>query len=257
MTAFFFDLFLNLPAEQKDIVMNIAIIGYGKMGKEIVRIAQNRGHNIALIIDVDNAADLNQEKLSDIDVAIEFSSPHTAKENIISCISNSTPVVSGTTGWLDSWDEVTQLCKEKEGALFYASNYSIGVNILFAINTKLASIMDSFPQYGVSMEEVHHIHKLDEPSGTAISLANQITESLERKSNWTLEKPKETEISIQARREGEVTGFHSLTYESGFDSITISHDAKSREGFATGAVMAAEYIAGKTGVFGMKDMLKF
>lgn len=235
--------------------MNIAIIGYGKMGKEIARIAQNRGHKIALTIDVDNSSDLNKEKLKDVDVAIEFSSPDTAKENIISCITNSTPVVSGTTGWLESWEEVRQLCKANDGCLFYASNYSIGVNILFAINTKLASIMDSYPQYDVSMEEVHHIHKLDEPSGTAISLADQIEANINRKSNWTLEIPGENEIGILARREGEVNGFHSITYESEFDSITISHDAKSREGFATGAVLAAEYIAGKKGIFGMKDML--
>ena len=235
--------------------MNIAIIGYGKMGKEIARIAHSRGHKTPLLIDLDNASDLNKEKLSDIDVAIEFSSPGTARDNIISCINNSTPVVSGTTGWLESWDEVVLLCKEKNGGLFYASNYSVGVNILFAINDKLASIMDSFPQYEVSMEEVHHIHKLDEPSGTAISLANQITEKIERKSNWTLQKPGEREVAIQAKREGEATGYHSVTYKSGFDSITISHDAKSREGFATGAVMAAEYLDGKSGVFGMEDML--
>lgn len=237
--------------------MNIAIIGYGKMGKEIARIAQNRGHKIALIIDIDNANDLTMEKLRDIDVAIEFSSPQTAKENILSCIKNSTPVVSGTTGWLDSWDEVTQLCKEKNGSLFYASNYSVGVNVLFAINEKLASIMNSLTQYNVSMEEVHHIHKLDEPSGTAISLADQITEKIDRKTKWTLGDPEEKELAIHARREGEVPGFHSVTYDSGFDSITISHDARSREGFATGAVLAAEFIAGKHGVFEMKDMLNF
>lgn len=237
--------------------MNIAIIGYGKMGKEIARVAQKRGHKIALIIDADNTSELNHDKLNDIDVAIEFSSPQTAKENILSCIKNATPVVSGTTGWIDSWDEVYRLCKENNGSFFYASNYSIGVNILFAINTKLASIMDAFPEYEVSMEEVHHIHKLDEPSGTAISLAEQITENMTRKSKWTLKDPEEDELAIHAKREGEVTGFHSIKYQSGFDNITISHDAKSREGFATGAVMAAEYIVGKQGVFGMKDMLNF
>ena len=150
---------------------------------------------------------------------------------------------------------MTQLCKSSNGSLFYASNFSIGVNILFAINTKLASIMNSFPQYEVSMEEVHHIHKLDEPSGTAISLVNQITENIDRKSEWTLQEAGKKGVAIQAKREGEVKGFHSVTYESEHDSITISHDAKSREGFATGAVMAAEFLAGKTGVYGMKDML--
>ncbi len=237
--------------------MKIAIIGYGKMGKEIARIAESRGHELALIIDLDNSGDLNKVNLREIEVAIEFSSPTSAKENIITCINNSTPVVSGTTGWLDSWDEVIQLCAEHKSSMFYASNYSVGVNILFAINTKLASIMNSFPQYDVSMKEVHHIHKLDAPSGTAISLAEQISQQLQRKNNWTLETGGSEQISIEAKREGEVNGFHSVTYESDFDSITIAHDAKSREGFATGAVLAAEFIAGKTGVFGMKDMLNF
>lgn len=236
--------------------MKIALIGYGKMGKEIARIARSRGHEISLVIDVDNASELNSKNLEAIDVAIEFSSPDSAKQNVITCIQNSTPVVSGTTGWHDDLEEVVELCKQHEGGLFWASNYSIGVNILGAINTKLASIMNDFPQYDISMEEVHHIHKLDAPSGTAITLADEIISKIDRKSAWTIEDPEGSELAISAKREGEVTGFHSVNYESSFDSITISHNAKSREGFATGAVLAAEFLAGKTGVFGMNDMLK-
>lgn len=236
--------------------MKIAIIGYGKMGKEIARIAASRNHEIALIIDEDNAAELNSENLENIDVAIEFSSPESAKQNIISCIKKNTPIVSGTTGWLSAWDEVVELCKQYEGGLFYASNYAVGVNILFAINEKLASIMDNFPQFEVSMEETHHIHKLDAPSGTAITLAEEITSKIDRKTAWTLEDPGASEIGITVKREGEAKGFHSVSYESSQESITISHNSKTREGLATGAVLAAEFLAGKTGVFGMKDMLK-
>lgn len=235
--------------------MKIAIIGYGKMGQEIARIAKNRGHEISLTIDVDNASELNSENLKGVDVAIEFSSPDAAKSNIITCLQNNIPVVSGTTGWLDSWEEVSQICTENKGGLFYASNFSIGVNILFAINTKLASIMDSFPQYDVSMEEIHHIHKLDAPSGTAISLAEQISGQLQRKSGWSVDVETSENIHINSKREGEVKGFHSVTYESELDSITISHYAKSREGFATGAVLAAEFLLDKKGLFGMNDML--
>ncbi len=235
--------------------MKIAIIGYGKMGQEIVRIAKNRGHDISLIIDVNNASDLNDKNLKEVDVAIEFSSPDAAKNNIITCLNNNTPIVSGTTGWLNSWEEVSNICKENKGGLFYASNYSIGVNILFAINSKLASIMDSFPQYQASMKEIHHVHKLDAPSGTAITLAGQISEKLRRNTGWSLEASKEGELFIDAQREGEVKGFHSVSYDSNLDTITISHNAKSREGFATGAVMAAEFIHGKSGVFGMEEML--
>jgi len=236
--------------------MKIAIIGYGKMGHEIARIAKNRANEISLIIDADNASDLNTKNLKKVDVAIEFSSPDAAKNNIITCLKNNTPVVSGTTGWLDSWEEVSNICRENNGALFYASNYSIGVNILFAINSKLASIMDSFPEYEASMKEVHHIHKLDAPSGTAITLAEQITRNLQRNTAWSLEADKEGKLFIDAQREGEVKGFHSVSYDSDLDTITISHHAKSREGFATGAVMAAEFIQGKNGIFGMEEMLK-
>lgn len=237
--------------------MKIAIIGYGKMGKMIEDIALSRGHEISLKIDLDNAHELNSMNLENIDVAIEFSSPEAGKQNIISCLKAGTPVVSGTTGWLADWEEVTQLVEEYKGALFYASNYSIGVNILFAINSKLASIMEAYPQYDVSMEEIHHIHKADAPSGTAISLADQITGNIKRKSGWTLDMPTSDEVGIEAKREGEVPGFHSVTYDSNMDTISISHNAKSRVGFATGAVLAAEFINGKSGVFSMNEMLNF
>ncbi len=236
--------------------MKIAIIGYGKMGKEIATIAKSRGHEISLIVDVDNADELNSKNLELIDVAIEFSSPKSVKQNIITCVENNTPVVSGTTGWLGDWDEVIELCQQHEGGLFYASNYAVGVNILFAINAKLASIMDVFPQFEVSMEETHHIHKLDAPSGTAITLADEIIKNIERKSTWTLATPGESKIPIAVKRVGEAKGFHSVTYESSQESITISHNSKTREGLATGAILAAEFLAGKTGVYGMNDMLK-
>ncbi len=235
--------------------MNIAIIGYGKMGKEIARIAELRSHQIGLIIDIDNKEDLSTGKLSRNDVAIEFSSPKSAYHNIAACLKAGIPVVSGTTGWLDRWDDVARIAAETETGLFYASNFSIGVNILFALNTYLAEIMNSFPQYDVSLEEIHHIHKLDAPSGTAITLADQITEKLSSRNSWSLQKGNPKDIFIDAKREGEINGYHKVTYDSDIDTITISHNAKSREGFGTGAVLAAEYIKGKKGIHSMKDML--
>lgn len=235
--------------------MKIAIIGYGKMGHEIANMARDRGHTVDLIIDKDNASDLNEDNLASIDVAIEFSSPDAAFDNILSCIRGNTPVVSGTTGWLNRWSEVEKACETHSGAFFYASNFSIGVNILFAVNKKLASIMEGFPQYDVSMEEIHHVHKLDAPSGTAITLAEQIAEQLEAKEGWSLEPGDERKIHINAKREGEVNGYHKVIYDSEIDTLTISHNAKSRKGFASGAILAAEYIAGKQGMFSMKEML--
>jgi 4-hydroxy-tetrahydrodipicolinate reductase len=236
--------------------MNIAIIGYGKMGREIARIAQLRGHQIVLIIDVDNSEDLTAENLKQTDVAIEFSSPAAAYRNISMCIQSGTPVVSGTTGWLDKWDDIVKLSDDAGTGLFYASNYSIGVNILFAVNSHLAEIMAGFPQYDVSLEEIHHIHKLDAPSGTAITLVNQVTDHLPTRKTWTLSKGDPEKIYIDAKREGEVNGYHKVTYDSDIDTLTITHNAKSREGFATGAVLAAEYMKGKQGIHSMKEMLK-
>lgn len=237
--------------------MKIALIGYGKMGREIASLAKKRGHDIALVIDINNSEDLNKENLQNIDVAFEFSSPDSAYTNILTCLKSSIPVVVGTTGWLDRWDDVVKVCIENKAGLFYASNYSIGVNVLFAINSKLAEIMNKFPEYDVSMEEVHHIHKLDAPSGTAITLANQITENLSSKTGWTIENKNEANIYINVRREGEVTGFHKIIYDSEIDTLEVSHNAKSRKGFVLGALLAAEYMKGKSGIHSMKNMLKF
>ncbi len=235
--------------------MNIAIIGYGKMGHEIERIARQRGHKISLVIDMENAGELNASGLADTDVAIEFSSPASAFDNISRCLKAKTPVVSGTTGWLDNYDEIVQLAHKTDTGFFYASNFSIGVNILFAINSRLAELMNNFPQYEVSMEEVHHIHKLDAPSGTAISLAKQAAEKLADKDSWSLRMNENRKIYINAKREGEVHGFHKVVYDSEADTITISHNAKSREGFASGAVLAAEYMKERTGIHNMKALL--
>lgn len=236
--------------------MNIAIIGYGKMGKTIAELARNKGHQIGLIIDLENAADLTDKNLEEIDVAIEFSSPVAAVKNIEICLRSGTPVVSGTTGWLDRWEEITKLCDKHQSGIFYTSNFSIGVNIMFALNKKLAEMMRPFPAYDVSIEEIHHIHKLDAPSGTAITLAEGLLEQLKEKKQWTLDRPEDDEIHVNARREGEVTGFHSVIYDSEIDTLTISHNAKSRQGFAIGAILAAEYMEGKTGIHSMKELLK-
>ncbi|MCF8225593.1 MAG: 4-hydroxy-tetrahydrodipicolinate reductase [Bacteroidales bacterium] len=235
--------------------MNIAIIGYGKMGREIEAVAGARGHNISLVIDIDNFNDLNKQNLGKVDVAMEFSSPEAAFRNIMTCLENKTPVVSGTTGWLDKWDKVVDICNRQGGSLFYASNFSIGVNILFALNTHMAKIMSRFPRYEVSMKEIHHVHKLDAPSGTAITMADQITAGIPDKTGWTLDPNESDKIRIEAIREGEVNGYHRISYESDVDTIAIEHNAKSRKGFATGAIMAAEYLKDKKGIHSMKDML--
>ena len=235
--------------------MNIAIIGYGKMGHEIEAIARQRGHTIDLIIDLENSASLNAENLAKVDVAIEFSNPSAALNNILTCLNAKTPVVAGTTGWLDNWSEVEKACTENDAAFFYASNYSIGVNILFAINRNLAEIMNDFPEYDVSINEIHYVHKLYAPSGTAISLADQISKELKRKDRWSLEQANKENIWIKAEREGEVNGYHEVIYDSDIDTISISHSAKSRKGFATGAVLAAEYLPGKKGIHSMKELL--
>lgn len=238
--------------------MNVALIGYGKMGHEIEAILLDRGHKVALIIDMNNAGDLNAEKLKDIDVAIEFSTPDTAYGNIVKCIENRVPVVCGTTAWLERLGEVEKLCKECDGAFFYASNYSVGVNVFFALNRRLAELMNPFAQYDVTLEETHHTQKKDAPSGTAITLAEGILENLERKKSWvgtTTTEP--DELEVVAIRRSVVPGTHTVTYESPADLITMTHNAKSRAGFAIGAVLAAEFIKGKSGVFGMKDLLGF
>jgi 4-hydroxy-tetrahydrodipicolinate reductase len=230
--------------------MKIALLGYGKMGKVIERIALERGHEIVLKKDEFNT----YEGLSSADVAIDFSVPSAAVSNISSCFNANVPVVSGTTGWLEHYDEMIALCKAKNGGFISSSNFSLGVNLFFEFNEYLAKIMSKFDHYKVDMEEIHHDQKLDAPSGTAISLAKGVIEN-SNYTNWTLDNPKENEIHIEAVRVGTVPGTHTVTYTSEVDSIEIKHTAHNREGFALGAVIAAEWLAGKHGVFTMKDVL--
>ena len=238
--------------------MKIALIGYGKMGKTIEQIALQRGHQIVSIIDINNTADFESEAFRSADVAIEFTTPATALGNYMRCFAANVPVVSGTTGWLSHLDEVKAKCEQEGKTFFYASNFSVGVNIFFALNRYLAKIMNGFPAYDVRMTEVHHIHKLDAPSGTAITLAEGILDNVERKERWTLETAEQpTDLPIHAIREGEVPGIHEIIYESEADTISIKHDAKSRAGFALGAVIAAEFTAGKKGFLGMNDLFHF
>ena len=238
--------------------MNIALIGYGKMGHEIEKIALKRGHNIVSIIGMNNLEEFNSPAFKSADVAIEFSTPDSAIQNYRKCFEVGVAVVAGTTGWLEHLDEVKRACAEQGKTFFYASNYSLGVNIFFALNKYLAKIMNNYPSYEVKMEEVHHIHKLDAPSGTAITLAEDLIKEVDRKERWSLEvEEKQTDLPIHCIREGEVPGIHEIIYESEADIISIKHDAKSRVGFALGAVLAAEFTNGKKGFLGMGDMLKF
>ena len=238
--------------------MKNALIGYGKMGKTIEQIALNRGHQIVSIVDINNPEEFQSANFKSANVAIEFTTPATAFDNYMKSFAAGVPVVSGTTGWLDRIGEIKEKCEKEGKTFFYASNFSIGVNIFFALNKYLAKIMNNFPSYNISMTETHHIHKLDAPSGTAITLAEGIIENVDRKDRWTLETAEQpTDLPIHAIREGEVPGIHEVTYESDVDYISIKHDAKSRAGFALGAVVAAEFTAGKKGFLGMDDMLKF
>ena len=237
--------------------MNIALIGHGKMGKTIEEIALSRGHKIVCIIDLDNIDDFSSDAFRSSDVAIEFTTPATAVDNYRRAFAAHVPVVSGTTGWLSREQEVRKMVDDCDASFFYTSNFSIGVNIFFALNRYLAKIMNGFSQYGVAMHEIHHIHKLDHPSGTAISLANDITACLDRKSGWT-ENPDETDkLLITNERVGEVPGTHIITYTSDVDAIKIEHEAFSRRGFALGAVLAAEWLPGHKGWCSMNDMLNF
>lgn len=238
--------------------MKIALIGYGKMGKEIERIAQDRGHSIVSIVDENNLVEFDSPAFKSADVAIEFTTPASAMNNYRKCFAAQVPVVAGTTGWLEHLPEVKEACEKNSQTFFYASNYSLGVNIFFAVNKYLAKIMNQFPDYTVRMEETHHIHKLDAPSGTAITLAEGIIENVDRKSDWHLEtEMKAADLAIHCIREGEVPGIHEIFYESEADVISIKHDAKNRRGFALGAVLAAEFTCGKKGFLGMQDMLNF
>lgn len=230
--------------------MRIALLGYGKMGKVIEAIALQRGHTIVLKV----SSEIKNYTLTDVDVAIEFSTPESAVENITHCLHHNVPVICGTTGWLEDYDKMMQLCHDRNGAFIYASNFSLGVNIFFELNTTLAKLMRGLPQYNVSIEEIHHTQKLDAPSGTAITLANDIIAHSEYH-DWTLENPNHNELPIVAKRIENVPGTHEITYHSTVDSIQIKHTAHSREGFALGAVVAAEWLLGKKGVFTMKDVL--
>ena len=237
--------------------MKIALIGYGKMGQTIERIAKERGHEIVSIIDIDNLEDFNSEAFRSADVAIEFTRPEVALSNIRSCFNANVPIVCGTTGWHEFLPEIRKEVEEGNKTLFWSSNYSLGVNIFFALNKYLARLMNQFPDYNVEMTEVHHTQKLDAPSGTAITLAEGILENLDRKTAWKKETEECTnDLAIKSIREGQVPGIHTIRYESEVDSIEITHDAKSRQGFALGAVIAAEFTAGKKGLLGMSDLLK-
>jgi 4-hydroxy-tetrahydrodipicolinate reductase len=231
--------------------MNIALLGYGKMGKTIEQIALQRGHQIVLKVDKED----HDYDITKADVAIDFSIPTVAFNNISNCINHQIPVISGTTGWLNEYTKAVNLCEEKQGAFIYASNFSLGVNIFFELNKNLARMMTNLNQYKVSLEEIHHTQKLDAPSGTAISLANDIIAEHSNYKQWKLEESNESTINITAKRIDDIPGTHTVTYKSEVDTITIEHIAHNRQGFALGAVIAAEWILGKTGVFTMNDVL--
>lgn len=230
--------------------MKIALLGYGRMGKEIEKIAITRGHEIVIRKDVEDDIDITLA-----DVAIDFSVPSAAFNNITNCIENKVPVIAGTTGWLEKYEEAVAFCHQKKGAFLYASNFSVGVNIFFELNKQLAKMMSSLKDYQISMEEIHHTQKLDAPSGTAITLAEGIIDNTS-KNGWELGTNSSSEnIPIEAKRIPDVPGTHTVWYSSEVDTIEIKHTAHSRKGFALGAVIAAEWIVGKTGVFSMKDVL--
>ena len=239
--------------------MKIALIGYGKMGHEIEKVALERGHQIVCIVDIDENDKFNSPEFKSADIAIEFTTPKSALNNYRKAFESNIPVVSGTTGWLEYIDEIKNECNNNGKTFFYASNFSLGVNLFFAVNKYLSKLMNKFPAYNVAMEETHHIHKLDAPSGTAITLAEDIIANIERKNSWALYDDtvdnKSDIIEIKDYREGEVPGIHSVIYESEIDSIKITHDAKSRKGFAIGAVLAAEFTKDKKGFLGMQDLL--
>jgi 4-hydroxy-tetrahydrodipicolinate reductase len=237
--------------------MKIALIGYGKMGKEIEKIAIERGHQIVSRIDINSTDTFDSDAFRSAEAAIEFTVPEAAFGNYMNCFQQNVPVVSGTTGWLDKLPQIKELCKTQGKTFFYASNFSLGVNIFFALNKQLASIMNKANGYDVKMTEVHHTQKLDAPSGTAITLAEGIIDNYAPKQAWTLanDQATDSELQITALREGQVPGIHTITYDSDVDEITIHHSAKSRKGFALGAVLAAEFVKDNKGFLGMDDLL--
>lgn len=238
--------------------MNIALIGHGKMGHTIERLAPTRGHRIVSLIDIDNyRTAFDSDAFRRADVAIEFTGPQTAYDNITRCIDAGLPVVSGSTGWTARMDELKEHCLAAGGAFFYASNFSLGVNLFFALSDHLAKLMNAYPDYDVRLSETHHIHKLDAPSGTAVTLAEAIVRRIDRKTRWVRGQTQQAdEIGVESVREGEVPGTHEVTYDSPVDTIRLIHEAKSRDGFALGALLAAEFIVGRRGVFGMNDLLR-
>ncbi len=236
--------------------MNIALIGYGKMGKAIEEIALQKGHTITLKIDLENQHELSADNLKKADVAIEFTGPETAADNIYTCLDAGIPVISGSTGWLNKLPDIEKHCLKKNGSFLYASNFSIGVNIFFELNSKLAKLMARFPEYEVSIDEIHHTGKKDSPSGTAITLAEKVIRELPRKSSWVNNQPADgSQLQIVSRRIDPAPGTHTVKYSSSIDDIEIIHTAHNRKGFAAGALMAAEYIVNRKGIHTMKDVL--
>ncbi len=231
--------------------MKIALLGYGRMGKAIEKIAENRGHQIVARWDENSQND----PLAEADVAINFSVPSAAVSNIQAAFGHQVPVVCGTTGWLDAYETITQQAQAENCGFLYASNFSVGVNLFFALNQHLAKLMAPYPEYQASLEEIHHVHKLDAPSGTAITLAEGILKNDPRYSEWSLTAQQEHQLPIEALREPDVPGTHTVSYQSPIDTLEIRHEAHSREGFALGAVIAAEWLAGKSGIFSMNDVL--
>ena len=242
---------------KKPDTLKIALIGYGKMGKAIEEIALQHGHTISLKISSSNPDELTIENLQAADVAIEFTGPHSAVKNILSCMDAGIPVVCGSTGWLDKWEEIKEFCEKKDATLLYASNFSIGVNIFFEINKKLAALMANRNEYDITIEEIHHTQKKDAPSGTAITLAEEILQEIPRKNTWKNKaSDNQQDLTITSKRIDPAPGTHIVKYSSAVDDIEIIHTARNRKGFAGGAVMAAEFIAGKKGIYTMKEVLE-
>lgn len=237
--------------------MKIALLGYGKMGKAIAELAKERGHSIAVAIDNEQEWEQRGCMLAECDVAIEFTTPATAVQNIGRCFDRDVPVVVGTTGWYDSYDMVCDRCRREGKAIFTATNFSIGMNIVFELNRRLAQMMNRYPEYGASITETHHIHKLDSPSGTAITLANDAIAALDRMDGWHEQGrgDKSRSLPVASIREGEVAGIHEVVYDSDIDRVALVHQAKSRKGLALGAVLAAEFLCGKSGCYTMKELL--
>lgn len=236
--------------------MKIALIGYGKMGKAIEEVALERGHEIVLKIDENNLSDFNKENIDKADVSIEFTGPHAAYDNLVKLFTFGATVVSGSTGWLDKLQEAQALCKEKNAAFIYASNFSVGVNLFFELNKKLAQLMHPHKQYTVTMEEIHHTQKKDAPSGTAITLAEGVLETYKELDGWVnSEEPQQGKLQIVSKRIDPAPGTHTIKYTSEIDDIVITHEAHNRKGFALGAVVAAEFLNGKKGIYTMKEVL--